>query len=224
MKNVVIVVLSLVVILLGGYLLNTEVINKKECPTVLEQKEEVKAEETSINERYKSYLANIAKGRKGWVKTFTIGKGTDNSGYIYDLGTDNNLYLEYEDSMGDVNKVDIPGDSGSVGIKLNLANVVDIFKIDSYGLDALEMLFAITSDGNLYLVTTGNDQIEKMLDSNYKPELVESVKNITDLSMVMVCTEIGCSFDYEIVDLDGNVKLFSDYEELVNLFYKYLEV
>lgn len=221
-KNILIVILLVLVIGLGAYLVNVEFINKKECPTNTEKKEETKVQEVTADERYKNYLSNLVSSHGSLFKSFTIGKGTDNSGYEYYLGSDNYLYVKYEDSMVNSTKVVIPGTVDTEGVKLNMDKVADIFSITGYESLAFDMLFAVMMDGNVYVVATASDSIEDILSTEFKPELVSSLKNVVSFNSVSSCVDGSCWFDYEIVDIEGNSKIFSDYEDLMDIFHKRL--
>ena len=233
-KNVVIGVLCLVVILLGGYLIYAEFINKKEC-SATEEKEETKTVEVTADERYKNYLSNMYL--QNIDKSYSIFKvvslpgETEDITHAFYLTQDNSLYVEYEEGsdkgfintvgeegMDSTTKVSIPGVSDTEGVMVNIGKVADIFLVEGNGLEALGMLFAITTDGNVYFITSSDDNINDILATDYKPELVSSLKYIVSINDVSSCGESSCWFDTAIVDIDGNISLFSDHDDLMKIF------
>lgn len=220
-KNVVIGVLCLVVILLGGYLIYAEFINKKEC-SATEEKEETKIVEVTADERYKNYLSNMYL--QNIDKSYSIFKvvsltgETEDITHAFYLTQDNSLYVEYEEGMDSTTKVSIPGVSDTEGVMVNIGKVADIFLVEGNGLEALGMLFAITTDGNVYFITSSADNVNDILATDYKPELVSSLKYIVSINDVSSCGESSCWFDTAIVDIDGNISLFSDHDDLMKIF------
>ena len=71
-------------------------------------------------------------------------------------------------------------------------------------------------------MATASDSIEDILSTEFKPELVSSLKNVVSFNSVSSCVDGSCWFDYEIVDIEGNSKFFSDYEDLMDIFHKRL--
>lgn len=213
-KNIVIILLSICVVGLGGYLYYDKVINSSK-----QNLEEINNNVENLNNKddlnsYELYLKNLQKDISPKEASFTIYSNSGNFKRSIYLETDGSLYLKYENSMNGIDKnkiVNIPSmsleeyDLTVQGIKLNISNVVDIFFTDGLGQSAIQTLYALSSSGDIYFIASSFDwSDDKISSSNFSPIKIEELHDIINITSSGYSNAISGGVKIYTTDIYGN--------------------
>ncbi|MBO5413994.1 MAG: hypothetical protein J6A17_00025 [Bacilli bacterium] len=218
MKNVAIILLSIAVIGLGGYIGYIETKENKSENNTEKQNVVSTDNENSMQvvDTYETYLENLSSNLKNskYLKTIDMAIYDNNSedttrtitlsndGYVY-VGNDE--FYENIEENGNIKE-------GTK--KLNLDDVVDLLYFNKgIGQSDITPLFALDIDGNVYYIASSLDWD----DSKINPIKINELKNIVAIENYDACNSDGCFSDGKFIDINGNKYSVMDILEKYNL-------
>lgn len=174
--EIVVIFLSILVVLLFGYIIYDKIFNTKGVSTVDDETKLLDL--TKVND-YINYNGTYATMKK------LVFESKDGDIYNLNLGMDGRVYLHDYDARIYIS---------------NIKNVVDIIALKSENNDInYDKCYMLTDDGRVYLY-----RISDMLSKKYEVELVEDVSNVDRLINYYYADSEGASSSWGIIAILEN--------------------